>query len=387
MDGVACTSRHFEAFAKQRGLPFLVVHAGPQDETVNDGSVTRIQLRRGFWQFPIDRGHRFDFGFIARYRKIAKAVADFKPDLVQITGPSDVGILGALVAHQLHVPLAASWQTNLHLYAARRATAAVFFLPGRWRAKIGAAIERWSLRATARFYKIPRLLFAPNQEIIEWLENATRKPCFLMSHSVDTHAFDPAFRDRASGPFRIGYVGRLTAEKNVRALAQFEKNLIGMGQTNFRIVIVGDGFERHWLEQHMQRAEFTGALTGRELARAFANMDALVFPSETETFGLVVLEALASGVPAVVGERGGPKFTVQHGKTGFVAQGIREFAGYAAILMNHPDLLAEMRTAARDYALSTSWERIFEGMYEAYDQCLYAAKSVHRSVFDAATIG
>jgi glycosyltransferase involved in cell wall biosynthesis len=177
----------------------------------------------------------------------------------------------------------------------------------------------------------------------------------------------------------------LTAEKNVRFLAQFEQDLINRGENDFRIVIVGDGAERRWLQKNMRHADFTGALTGRDLSRAFANMDALVFPSETETFGLVVLEALASGVPAIVGARGGPKFSLQHGRTGFVCEETHDFAGYAAVLMNHPDLLAAMRVATREYALSTSWEKIFEGMYEAYGRCLHAANTVSRGVLDIAT--
>ena len=385
IDGVACTSRHFEAFARQHCLPFLVVHAGPENRNSTDGSVTRVQLRRGWSQFPLDRSHSFDPALVARYRKIASLVDEFKPDVIHITGPSDIGILGALIARRLRVPLAASWQTNLHEYAGRRAVAATSFLPKRWIAEIGKSAERWSFSAMARFYKIPRLLFAPNPELMGQVERATGKPCFLMSHSVDTAAFDPAFRDRGAGPFQIGYVGRLTAEKNVRFLAQFEQDLINRGENDFRIVIVGDGAERRWLQKNMRHADFTGALTGRDLSRAFANMDALVFPSETETFGLVVLEALASGVPAIVGARGGPKFSLQHGRTGFVCEETHDFAGYAAVLMNHPDLLAAMRVATREYALSTSWEKIFEGMYEAYGRCLHAANTVSRGVLDIAT--
>jgi glycosyltransferase involved in cell wall biosynthesis len=177
----------------------------------------------------------------------------------------------------------------------------------------------------------------------------------------------------------------LTTEKNVRFLARFEQDLLNIGENDFRIVIVGDGAEQSWLQKNVRHADFTGALIGRDLSRAFANMDALVFPSETETFGLVVLEALASGVPAIVGGRGGPKFSVQHGRTGFVCEESHDFAGYAAMLMNRPYLLATMRTAAREYALSTSWEKIFEGMYEAYGRCLHAANTVSPGVLDIAT--
>lgn len=285
-----------------------------------------------------------------------------------------------MIAHRHAIPLAASWQTNLHQYARARVSSAVSFLPKTAAGKLASAAERWTFRATARFYKIPRLLFAPNQEVIKVLERATGKPCYLMSHSVDTMRFSPEFRDRQPSPFRIGYVGRLMAEKNVRALARLEDALLAMGHRDFQIVIVGEGAEGKWLRKNMRRAEFTGVLTGKELSRAFANMDVLAFPSETETFGLVVLEALASGVPAIVTVRGGTKFTVQHDKTGFVANNFDEFVACTAILLTQPELLASMREAALRYALSTSWERIFEGMYEAYDRCLYAANIVGRRV-------
>src|SRR5438876_9484924 len=83
----------------------------------------------------------------------------------------------------------------------------------------------------------------------------------------------------------IGYVGRLTAEKNVRCLAQLEQSLLARGHWDFRIVVVGQGAEETWLRHNMRYAEFTGILTARNLSRAFANMDLFVFPSETDTFG------------------------------------------------------------------------------------------------------
>ncbi len=147
-----------------------------------------------------------------------------------------------------------------------------------------------------------------------------------MSHSVDTEVFNPKFRDQNDEKFRIGYVGRLTPEKNVRWLAQLGTKLWWPKATvNFEIVMVGEGSEGDWLRQNMQRAQFTGVLTGEALSRAFANMDVLAFPSFTETFGLVVLEALASGVPAVVTGAGGPRFTVRSGETGFVVNHLDEF--------------------------------------------------------------
>jgi phosphatidylinositol alpha 1,6-mannosyltransferase len=226
VDGVANTSRHFEAFAKNRALPFLTVHAGPRKEILTAGSVTRVQLPRGRLTFPLDQTHAYDLAFWRHYWEVASIVQEFNPDVVQITGPSDVGMLGALIAHRLGLPLAASWQTNLHLYARTRLAPSLSRLPESLSTRLLSAVERWSLRAAIRFYKIPQLLFAPNREMVDLLGKRTGKPCFLMSHSVDSAAFSPQFRDRERDAFTIGYVGRLTAEKNVRLLATIERALL-----------------------------------------------------------------------------------------------------------------------------------------------------------------
>jgi len=385
VDGVAKTSREFEAFARRHQAPFFMVHAGPRDEVTTTGTVMRVQLPRSPMKFPLDRAHDYDLLFLRHYRKLESRLRDFRPDVVQITGPSDVGTLGAYVAYKMGIPLAASWQTNLHQYARRRMAAAMSFLPEAIGGELADVAEQLSFRASARFYKIPRLLFAPNREMIQALEAATGKPCYLMSHAVDTEAFRPELRDRQDGPFRIGYVGRLTAEKNVRVLARLEQALLDMGHRDFHFVVVGEGAEGEWLRRNMRQAEFTGVLTGRELSRAFANFDVLAFSSETDTFGLVVLEAFASGVPAVVTNCGGPQYTVLHGSSGYIARDFEEFVAHTATLMSRPDLLSAMRLAARQQALSTSWDRIFEGMYEAYESCLSAVPITSHSVLDAAT--
>ena len=385
VDGVASTSRQFEAFARRRELPLLMILAGPKNAVSRTGSVTKVQLRRSRMRFSLDRAHDYDLVFLRRLRRMRRLVRSFRPDLVQITGPSDVGILGALVAHQLGIPLAASWQTNLDQYARSRAAAATSFLPRAMTSAFLRAVERLSFRACARFYHIPQLLFAPNQEIIQRLEEATGKPCLLMGHAVDTAAFSPEFRTRSGGPLRIGYAGRLTAEKNVAALVRLEQALLASGHRDFQMVVIGQGSQEKWLRSHLQHAEFTGVLGGEDLARAFANLDILAFPSETDTFGLVVLEALASGVPAVVMAKGGPKYIVRHGHSGYVARTFDEFVFCTATLLTQPELLAGMRVAARRQALASNWDGTFENMYETYERHLLAGPAAGRPILSVAT--
>src|SRR6202044_3173897 len=158
----------------------------------------------------------------------------------------------------------------------------------------------------------------------------------------------------------LGYVGRLSVEKNVALLAKVERELAAMGLGDaVRFLIVGHGSEEASLRRELKSAEFAGVLRGAELARAYADMDVLVFPSHTDTFGNVVLEALASGVPAVVTPDGGPKSLVRHGVTGFVAEDA-EFSNAIARIVGDAALHGHMRAAARHDALSASWDAVFE---------------------------
>jgi glycosyltransferase involved in cell wall biosynthesis len=201
-----------------------------------------------------------------------------------------------------------------------------------------------------------------------------------MERGVDVSLFAPERRDRTSSEFIVGYVGRLTVEKNIRYLAEIERALVESGFADFRLSIVGQGAEEPWLRANLKRADFAGVLKGEALARAYANMDAFVFPSRTDTFGNVVLEALACGVPAIVTDSGGPQFIVKHGETGFVAQDTGEFVSAIRELAANSEKLVAMRLSARASACRCSWDRIFEGLYAAYEQNLRSGASAWRNL-------
>jgi phosphatidylinositol alpha 1,6-mannosyltransferase len=95
-----------------------------------------------------------------------------------------------------------------------------------------------------------------------------------------------------------------------------------------------------------------------------------VFPSRTDTFGNVVLEALSSGVPALVTNEGGPRHIVQHGETGFVAQSDREFVAYLRYAIENRSRLVQMSTAARAYAMRQNWDAVFRDVFAAYEKCV-----------------
>ncbi len=372
VNGVAHTSRHFEAFARRRNLPFLCVRAGDRAQAfTEDGNLWTLELPRGFLSFALEKDLRFDPAFLRHIPLIDEVLERFQPDLIHITGPSEVGILGAALAHRMGLPLAASWHTNVHEYAARRSEWFLRLLPESQSAATGQKIEDLAMAVAARFYSVAQVLFAPNPQLCALLERTTGRPCHRMPRGVDAELFDPAKRTRRSedNGVVLGFVGRLSVEKNVALLVQMQQELEQMGVSDFRFLIVGQGGDENWLRERLPQAEFAGVLRGEALAKAYANMDLFVFPSHTDTFGNVVLEALASGVPAIVTPDGGPPTIVRDGQTGRIVPDA-EFASAVAAVLADPVRHERMRQAARAYALTASWDSVFEGVYAAYESLL-----------------
>jgi phosphatidylinositol alpha 1,6-mannosyltransferase len=375
INGVAHTSRQFEAFAQRRDLPFLSVRAGDRSQPyVSSSRVASLELKRGFFSFALEKDLRIDLGFLRHLPLITRTVREFKPDVIHITGPSELGFIGAFLAVWLRIPLVASWHTNVHEYAAKRSSWFLRFLPVGQSTTAAMHIKQLTLAMTARFYKRARILFAPNVELCKLLQRKTGRPCRLMPRGVDTELFSPERRDRREdgGQFVLGFVGRLSVEKNVALLKRVGEQLDAAGLTNYRFLIIGHGAEEAWLRENLAKADLPGVLRGEELSRAYANMDLFVFPSHTDTFGNVVLEALASGVPAIVTPDGGPRHIVRDGETGVIADD-GKFAAAVASVLRDPERHGKMREAARQYALSASWDAVFEGIYAAYESVLVAA--------------
>ena len=379
-NGVATICRHLTAFAIESDLPLLCVRSGDRTESSIQGSLTTLSLKRGLLAFPVDYGLRCD-PLLSRYKQtVEKQVRAFRPDLIHITGPGDFGILGWWVGHSLGIPRVASWHTNLHEYARRRLEKLFSGLPESWARGIASAGESRALTELLRFYRRVQFLLAPNDEMVGLLRARTGKPAYFMPHGVDLDRFSPSLRARGTGPFVIGYVGRLTPEKNVRVFVEIEQALLAAGAPAFQFVIVGEGSERAWLTRHLRHARLAGVLRGTHLAEAFANMDAFVFPSDTDTFGLVLLEALASGVPVLAGPAVAARIGLQAGVNGFLARNVGEIAGGLQQLMLDDTLRQEMAAAARTSACAKGWSGVFEQLYETYAQGLAECRPPHAGV-------
>jgi phosphatidylinositol alpha 1,6-mannosyltransferase len=370
VNGVALTARQFANFAARHGRPFLSVHSGPNLAQRREGSVCHLELPRSRASFGIERDLSYDLFLWRHTAYVRKVLEEFRPDVIHVTSPGEFGQLGAWLSHTMRIPLVASWHTNLHQFAARRLNKLLAFLPPDWTERASAWAEDAALLPILRFYRIARATLAPTQEQVRWLENATRRASFLMPRGVDCSLFNPLHRTVCDKILRIGYVGRVTPEKRVRFMADIEKALLNAGVGRFQISVVGDGSERAWLQQNLRHGVLAGILRGHFLAEAYANMDLFVFPSRTDTFGNVIQEAAASGVPAIVTSEGGPKDLVAHGVTGFVAANDAEFLQRVVELCRAPERLRTMGEAGRERVLGASWDAAFEMTYTAYRYCL-----------------
>ena len=163
----------------------------------------------------MDHSLRYDPFFQRHVRKVRKELQKFRPEVIHITGLNDVSIMGAYLAWKLDIALVGSWHTNLHEYAARRLEKTLDFLPQKFGHDFTRFLERQILKGAKLYYKMPQVLLAPNQELLDMLNSGTGRRAKLMIRGVDPELFNPKKRTIDDGILRFGFVGRLRAEKNV----------------------------------------------------------------------------------------------------------------------------------------------------------------------------
>jgi glycosyltransferase involved in cell wall biosynthesis len=196
----------------------------------------------------------------------------------------------------------------------------------------------------------------------------------ILPRGLDTELFHPARRDSAffekfgasNGEVRLLYVGRISREKDLDLLADAYRRLRKEGLP-VRLFVVGHGPYSEALAKSLPDAFFTGYLRGTELATAYASADIFVFPSTTDTFGNVILEAQASGLPVIVSDSGGPKELVAHNANGLITRShnVEDFTDAIRALVTDRALRERMANSARDSVIDRSWPRAFAKFWAA----------------------
>jgi glycosyltransferase involved in cell wall biosynthesis len=300
---------------------------------------------------------------------LVETLADGCYDLVHVTAPGPAGIAATLMSRITGVPLIASYHTEIATYAGMRT-----------RDKALEALTRAGLGA---FYTAPGAVLSPSPAADASVLALGADPARLgrWERGVDTERFDPAKADRGAfpGEVKVLYAGRLTREKGIDLLAESFLRAHA-SDPRLHLLLAGGGPEEGELRERLgERATFLGWLSGEELPRAYASADAFLFCSGTDTYGQVVLEAAASGLPVVAVAEGGPATLIENRHTGMLCRpDADQIAGALLQLAASPKLRRELGEAAAEAARSRSWERSMSQLAGGY-RCALDAAAVAQS--------
>jgi glycosyltransferase involved in cell wall biosynthesis len=227
-------------------------------------------------------------------RRLARMIAEFDPDLIHIAVEGPLGWAARRYCLRRNLPFSTAFHTNFPAYIALRA-------PRLMR----PMLERMTLALLRRFHDSASHVFVATRSIEEMLRaRAFRAPFARLSRGVDTALFHPAPESPGSGDApTLLYVGRVAPEKSLETFLALDSQALGP----HRKVIVGDGPALVPLQRAFPDATFRGTLEGEALAEAYRSADVFVFPSHTDTFGIVLIEAMASGLPIAAHDAPGPR--------------------------------------------------------------------------------
>jgi phosphatidylinositol alpha 1,6-mannosyltransferase len=357
VDGVSRTLARLFATLEERGVDFRVFSPFVPDESVS--WARRVRPLR-YVRFPLYPDYRIAIPRLTR--GVRAELYAFSPDLVHVVSPTPAAVWAQRWAKRAGVPVVASFHTHFVSY---------------FRYYGVRAFEGLGWSVLRRFYARCERVYAPSVSIIRELERRGIERVELWSRGIDLSGFSPEHRSRSvrdlagaddSTPLLL-LVSRLVKEKDLADLVDVDRALRARG-VRFRLALVGGGPMKRELRRRLPDAHFAGHLTGEELGRWYASADVFVFPSTTETLGNVVLEALASGLPAVVVDRGGPQDLIDPGVTGFVARAndIESMADALEKLLTDAPLRARMSEAARKSAGSRDWSEINGALIRSYHE-------------------
>ncbi len=291
---------------------------------------------------------------------LKEQIIHFNPDIIHIAVPDIAGIYLMRFARNKEIPVLTSFHTDFPSYL-KSYHLSFLYKPTWW-------FFKW-------FYNTSRVVLAPTETMIRRLKTHHIHGAKLWSRGIHRDRYNTSFRSQslrekwdAQGKKVILYCGRFVWYKDLETFIQVYERFKNEGPNNVVFVMAGDGPIKDELEQRMPNAHFTGYLHGEALSRVYASSDIFFFPSTTEAFGNVVLEALSSGLPAVVSDVGGCREIVEKANAGLVVKSgdATLFYKNCRELIENPGLYKRFRSNGLKYAKERSWEKINRRVIDEY---------------------
>lgn len=360
VNGVAHTLRQQVAASRELGKDYTIVICADNPENQQPG--VRAFRPIGAMALPEYPEIRL---LVPPILKVVEYVYRGAFTHLHIATPGPVGLAGLAAARLLGLPVSATYHTSFPQYA-KALTDDSYAEDMMWK------VMTWFYGQMDHVYVPSR---ATGDELIE--RGIASEKVRIYPRGVDVERFTPEKRCQileerfgvGADEFCFVYVGRVSREKNLHVLTDAYRSLLERG-VQARLVITGDGPYRAEMEEALagSPALFTGYLDGDDLCGVYASSSALVFPSATDTFGNVVLEAQACGIPVIVTDQGGPAENMLDGETGLKvpAQDSRALAEAMAVMAGDPARTAAMGAAARSYVEQRAFAKAFEQLFALY---------------------
>ncbi len=354
VDGVAKTAWLTLRYLQQTGREVLVFAPDTAPPAVGNSEVVALPSL-GLIMAPESR-------MALPSPAVASRLEEFNPDLIHMFSPALLSVSGMLLGRMRHLPVIANYQTDL---------------PG-YTQQYGLHVFTQPMRDWLRFiHNGCHLTLVPSRTTHDQLQAWGYRRLRYWGRGVDCSRFDPAKRStewrerllqgRAPDNLICIYVGRLANEKRVELLLQVART------PGIALTIIGDGARREELEMVFAGTgtHFTGYLLDEALACAFASADLFAFTGPNETFGQVVQEAMASGLPAIVIDQGAVKDLVLEGETGFICPGEPQAFADAAMRLREDSVLRQrMSRCARALAVQRPWESVMAELEAHYREAV-----------------
>jgi glycosyltransferase involved in cell wall biosynthesis len=364
VNGVARTLKRFTDFLEKKQIEYKVFAPETPENDLFAAHIHRFTSFR-FFLYPECRIA------LPNIIQIKEELQKFKPHLIHVATPFNIGLCGLHFAKKLQIPIVGSYHTDFDQYL--RYYDLQFLSKLLWR------YMHW-------FHRPLQKIFVPSQTTLEQLKRRGFTNLHIWPRGVDCSLFHPHYNKQEirekyqiHEKYLFVYVGRIAAEKDVHLLPQIANQLPESVKNDIHWLIVGDGPLKEKLQQAApNNMTFVGYLHGEELAKTYTAADLFVFPSATETFGNVVLEALASGTPVIGADSGGVKNIVEHGKFGYLCEpgNVESFVHAILQCLSSNTKIKQMGLDGRAYALTQNWDSIFEELLSQYEEVIHNSSSI-----------
>lgn len=359
VNGVSLTLQRLVQHFEKRNIDYQVFAPDCLQEQHDAHNVYR------FTSLPVFRYPEYRIA-LPNYYSIRQQLHQFKPDMIHMATPFNVGWCGLHYGRKYDIPHVASYHTHFDRY--------LDYYHLQFVSRLFWRYIRW-------FHQSCLATYVPSEETKAVLVQQGITDVEMWKRGVDCNLFHPSKRASQSireqygfdEPYLFLYVGRVTLEKDLDILLQLSTQLPDELREQIRWIIVGEGpYSAEMRAQAPGNMTFTGYLKGEPLAQMYASADLFIFPSTTETFGNVVLEAMASGTPTIGARAGGVQEIIEDGKTGSlcVPRDTADFSATITRLMSQPLTRSMYGQQGREYALTQSWDAIFDNLISSYEHLI-----------------